>query len=197
MSKQSNESILPAVLLFGTWYALATYTSIPVGPAFVCSVAILCAGWLALRMGSASVYRLGPKAWKLMLQLASWCALFLWAAPLQPVQKGLLLWGIALPLAVIGGAWRQLFERVPRLQGWMVWLPRSVLSASFVHLLLFHWSRDAGVLYAVGAAAITCGLAAVPLYYGWLLGEPLLRGERDARFGTGDTYRAAGMSDER
>jgi hypothetical protein len=43
---------------------------------------------------------------------------------------------------------------------------------------------------------VVCALSAIPLYYGWRAGEPCPCGERDARFGSEEDYRKAGVSDD-
>jgi hypothetical protein len=67
----------------------------------------------------------------------------------------------------------------------------------FFLLFITLWWDGAALAGAIATAALVSGLIALPLYYGWHLAEPLPSKNRDARFGSGDTYREAGMSDER
>jgi hypothetical protein len=59
------------------------------------------------------------------------------------------------------------------------------------------WGQGAEFWITLAWEFGSCGAAAVPVYYGWRLAQPLPRGERDARFGSEDDYRAWGMFSER
>jgi hypothetical protein len=191
-----NESKGPAILFLGTWWALSNDTPFS-DYAFVTALLLMGVGWLAIRVLGNATCRLGGRGWLLILQLAVWFGLFLWFIPADPGLKILTLWGGAIPLLLLGVAWRHLYERFPRLHKHLDLVPYVIACAAFGLLPLICWLRGPGFWAGVAGAFMLCTLASIPLHYGWRLGAPLPRGGRDARFGSEEAYRAAGMSDER
>ena len=191
-----NESLLPALIFLWTWWTLSNFNLIGDYALFV-AILLWLIGVLAQRMAGNALFRLKGKAWGWLLQLALWYAAFLWLSPLQTSDKILLLWGVATPLAMAGGACRWAYDRYPLLEpvfksGPIV--PPAALT--FVLMAVFAWWAGNGLTTGLIVAALTSAFATIPLYYGWKLASPLPRGPRDARFGTEDSFRTAGMSDE-
>jgi hypothetical protein len=195
MSRQ-NEPLLPSILFIATWWALETYTPFE-GYGLLLTMALWWLGYLAIRMASHAVYRLGAKAWYLMLQLAVWSGLFLYLGPVEPIRKILILWGIGLPLVFTGAIAHRLYDRFPKAHRAFDPTPRVLYCGAFLVLPGFFWWQHSDFLAGVIAATVVCTLASIPLYYGWRLAERRSGGDRDARFGAEESYRDAGMSDER
>jgi hypothetical protein len=192
---QIRETIWPAVIFLTTWYALTNYSALEVW-AYPGALVLWLVGVLAHRMASRAVFRLGERAWWLLVQLALWYGLFLFLAPIEGFGNALILWGIATPLVLASAVVRRLRERFPHAldpaveRRWLLFLLGACLLAAAL------W-RPLGFWHGSAVAAISAVLALIPLYYGWELAGDPPRGDRDARFGTEDSFRAAGMSDER
>ena len=75
-------------------------------------------------------------------------------------------------------------------------LLRIVAGITLIVAPLVAWNEGYGLWSGLLVALLICGLSGIPLYYGWRFAEPLPR-HHDAGFGSADSYRAAGMSDER
>jgi hypothetical protein len=195
MSAQS-ESKGPVILFCILWWVLAhepDYES----HAFLYALALMLIGWLAIRLAGNGYSRLGKRAVFLMLQVAGWFFLFLSFAPGRPNLKLLAIWGFGIPLVFAGAAARLTHDRFPKIQK----RPDEVLGVLFGTALTFgtlgQWEAGYGFWASLWRTIVVIIFSLIPLYYGWRLGEPVPRGERDARFGSQDDYRAAGMSDER
>lgn len=192
---QKSETIWPALIFLTTWYALTNYPALEIW-AYPGALLLWLVGVLAHRMASRAVFRLGERAWWLLAQLVFWYALFLFLAPLEGFGNALVLWGIATPLMLVSAVIRRLRQRFPHAidsamqRRWLVFLPGVCLLAAAL------W-RPLGLWHGSATAAIIAVLAIIPLYYGWELAGDPPRGDRDARFGSEDSFRAAGMSDER
>lgn len=183
------------VLVVITW--LFVRANVPPGAAAL-EIALLLLGiaWLGTRLASTAVYRLGWSGKWFLLQLAIWFGVFLYLVQAPPGTKVLLLWGIAIPLVILGGLWRAACARFERLHRIHSASARILLPLVFGYLSLGFWMAN-WPLWRAPLAAVTVGsLALIPLYYGWQLGAPRPRGVHDARFGSEDSYHRAGMSDE-
>jgi hypothetical protein len=149
--------------------------------------------WLATRMIRNAYTRLGSKAGMPMLQLIIGFAVYVWLAPF-PVSKNLLtVWGIGLPVVLLGISARTahgwLTDRRPKL--WMLLRKFSVVL--FLTVPLVSWWADEGLLSGVWQAFLL-SLALLPFYYGWQLGERPGPDDRDARFADPDHFRRSGAS---
>jgi hypothetical protein len=195
MSAQS-ESKGPTILFLIIWYVVAHQPSLE-DYAFAYALLLMLIGWLAIRMGTRAIYRLGRRAGFLMLQVAVWFGLFLLFIPAAGDVKVLTVWGVGLPLLFAGGLAHLAYARFPKYQNRLDAVPRIACVAILATAPLVSWYIGHGFWTGFWVAALHIIFAAIPLYYGWQLGEPLPRGDRDARFGTDEDYRAAGMSDER
>jgi hypothetical protein len=193
---ESTESKGPTILFFGTWYALSYYAPLE-NYAFLSTCFLMTIGWLALRLAGRASFRLGPKGWLLLFQVALWFGVFLWFAPVTEVTKIVLVWGVGVPLIFMGAGYRLLRTRFPRFEKELEHAPLIAAGTLLLGLPLLARISGSGFLFGLLAAFGLCTMGAIPAYYGWRLAEPLARGERDARFGTEDDYRKAGMFDER
>jgi hypothetical protein len=194
----ANESKGPAILFFGTWFALGSGDNKVLSDhAFELSLYLMLAGWLAIKMLGHATARLGKRAWYLILQLAVWYVFFLWLVPAAPVTKIVFLWGLATPLGFAGAGARRLYERFAHLRDAMNSAPAPALALACTIGAVWSWLDGSGFWTGLFVTLICCLFASIPFYFGWHLAEPLPRGDRDARFGTGDSYRKAGMSDVR
>ncbi len=195
MSRQS-ESVLPGIIFIATIWAVVTYTQFQLSAYFI-AIALWFIGMGAVRFVSRSHFRLGYKAWLLTLQVAVWFTLFLSFFPDDLPPKILILWGIAVPLVFVGAGVRWLHERFGE---WWAKLEAAAAPAGFACVAVVTaicWIAGIGFWAALFKTLATGAMATIPLYYGWQFGQPLPRGERDARFGSEDAFRDAGMSDER
>lgn len=187
---------LRAVIVVGAWWALAEYPLFA-DNAFVLAIILWFVGKGVLRMFSSSMSRLGARGWWLILQLIAWCALYWWWDTKDAVAKILLLWGVGTPLLFLGALWRLGHDRFPILQRGFVVLPRMLLLMLHAGWTVWYWFGGAGLIDVLVGAAVSSLEVAVPLYYGWRLAEPLPRKVHDARFGSREGFRTAGLSDER
>jgi len=195
MSRQS-ETVLPGFLFAGTWWTLGYYPFFE-PYAFFWAAALSLVGYMAIRVLGGATHRLGFRGWLLILQLAIGYGLFLQFVPLDSITKILLLWGIATPLLLIGSAWRRVYDRFPsvdRLLNAIVCILGCVACAA---VLILAWRSGGAFRPELVFNGIACVLGCTLLYYGWRLAEPLPSGKYDARFGTQDDFRHAGVSDER
>jgi hypothetical protein len=194
MSAPNNESKGPVILFFLTLWALSeliqNYDTVLI------ALALMVVGALTVRLIQQAIYRLGGKAWWLLLQLLICCAVFLYLAPVVPWKKLFILWSCGVPLLLAGGIARAVYERFASVRRHLRFVPPVVIVLTLVAVPAFSWNEGFGFWQGVLAALILCGLSGIPLYYGWRFAEPLPR-PHDAGFGSSEYYRAAGMSDER
>lgn len=185
----------PSILLLLTIWALS---QLPVISAYdiLIGFALLGTGALTVGMVSRSIHRLGGKAWWLLLQLAICCAVFLYLAPLGFWWKLFVLWSCGVPLLLAGAIGRAIYERLPRRRPHAKLVPPVLVGVTLVVAPLVSWNEGGGFWNGALVGLLICGLSGIPLYYGWRLAEPLPR-PHDAGFGSADSFRAAGMSDER
>jgi hypothetical protein len=191
-----NESKGPIILFCIVWWVLAHEPEYE-DHSFLYALLLMLIGWLAIRMAGHAYSRLGKRAVLLMLQVAGWFFLFLSFVPGRVGLKLLAIWGYGIPLLFVGGAARLLYERFPKHREKLDAVPQALCGILLVFGPFMRWEASGGYWAALWQTIVEIIFASIPLYYGWQLGEPVPRGERDARFGSQDDYRAAGMSDER
>lgn len=196
MAQAENEGVGRFVLFVITWYALSNYAPLE-NWAFLSTSFLWLVGWLAIKLAGRASFRLGAKAWGLMVQVALWFLLFLWLAPVTETTKIVLVWGVGIPLIIAGAALRVLHAKFSQFQHPIERAPLIAACAIMLGTPLLCRINGFGFWYGLLAAAGLCIMGAVPAYYGWCLGQPLARGARDARFGGEEDYRDAGMFDER
>jgi len=191
-----SEPIGAVLLFFGTWWAL-TYYPLFEDFAFLWTLALWSAGWVAIRMFSSTVHRLGFWGWVLLLEVAAWYVLAGWLAPLDGITKILLLWGVATPLLMIGNVWRRAYDRFPPVQGLMHGALIVFAAVALVAVHVLAWRLGPDFMMQMALAAAVSAAAAMLLYYGWRLGAPPPGGHYDARLGTMESFRRRGISHER
>lgn len=191
-----SENIWPGVLFLWAWWKLSSYPQIGGGYAFLIAIALWFVGWIAIRMFSGAVHRLGFWGWTLLLEVTAWYSAALWKAPFDIVDLIFLLWGVGTPLLFVGYVWRRAGERFPPLQGFMHVMVLLALAASVVSTPVFAWRAGPDFWRELIEAA---GFAAgwLCLWYGWRLAAPPPSGQYDARLGTVDGFQRQGVSYER
>jgi hypothetical protein len=195
MSPQ-NEGTGPLILFAVTWWILAHQPDYE-DHAFIYALLLMFVGWLAIRLGGDAVSRLGSRAWVLMLQLGVWSCVFLWLVPGIWYLKTLALWGYAVPLVFAGGAARMAYEGARRSPASFSSFPRAICAIGLLLGLVAVWRRNGEYWPGLWEGALELSFAAIALFYGWQLGQPVVRHDRDARFGSYEDYRSSGLSDER
>jgi hypothetical protein len=193
---RANEGIWPGVIFLSTWWALAEYTPFG-GYSFFIAILFWLVGLAVIKFLGQSHFRLGLRGWLLTLQVGVWFGLFLYFFPADLPPKILALWGIGVPLIFAGAAARWLAGRFPSYAERC----REALAPAFIAGVILStlvcWMKGPGFWVGLFATLAISAMVAIPLYYGWQYAKPLPRGERDARFGSDDSFREAGMSDER
>jgi hypothetical protein len=166
--------------------------------ALLATVLLFGVGKATVRMVQSAIARLGSaRAWSLTLQLTGWFAAFIALVPFDPVAKALIVWGIGLPLTMAGAILRNLRER---LEGFDEAFFHAMQVAAVLAVLSqvgVLWRESFDLWNSLKGTFLFTALAAVPLFYGWQLGEPFPKGgASDARFGSAQDFHKAGMSDE-
>jgi hypothetical protein len=192
---RSNETIWPVLIFLGTWWALST-TRLE-NYAFILAIVLWFVGRSAIKLAGQAVFRLGMRAWWLLGQVAATFAIFLCAVPAEPLHALLVVWGIAVPLVMAGGAAGLLYERFPQARATFHIGAQYALGLTLLLAPFLAWATGFGVLESRAGNLLVAALAAASLYFGWRLAERPARGAHDAHFGNAGDYRQAGMSDER
>lgn len=191
-----NESPLPGVLFFGTWIGVAQDNRLE-PYAFPITVGMFVSVWIAYRLVRNSIGRLGGRAWSLVGQLVVCAGLVLFLCPFHPLTVALLIWGLGVPLLLLGMGARWCFDHVgPRMQGYACTAGPYLAAIFFCALAVAAWLSGGGFLQGLAGAVILMGLSGIPVFYGWLLAEGYPRHTRDARFGDAEDLRRRGLGDE-
>ena len=193
---RSSESALPGLAFIATIWALAEYTPFDIW-SYPIAIAMFVMALAAYRSLGRAHLRLGAAGWSLTGQVAAWFLLFVLFFPAPLPLKILIVWGIGVPLVYMGAAARYLWERFPACRGMSEKALMPAVCASAIVATFLGWMRDFGLAASFFGALAIGAMAMIPLYYGWEYAKPLQSDERDARFGTEDGFRRAGMSDER
>jgi hypothetical protein len=164
------------ILFLVTWWALANHTPLD-DYAFGAAILLMTIACLAIRMAGQAVARLGSTGQFLIVQVAIWFGLFLWFIPAHPLSKILVLWGIGIPLIMLGSIARVVYQRFRHLRSRLDRMPQAAVLLLFTVAPLISWAKGPGFWPGIGVAFLLATLPAIPLYYGWQL--------------------AAGISDER
>lgn len=196
MSSRQNESILPGLLFLWAWWKLHDYAWIG-GWAFVAALALWFVGWIATRMFSGAVHRLGFWGWMLVLEVAAWYIAALWKAPVDIVHLIFLLWGVATPMLFAGHVWRQAHERFTALQGFLRGAVILAMVATVASTPVFAWRAGPDFWGELIEAAGFTGAWWLCLWYGWRLAAPPPGSQFDARLGTVEGFGRRGVSYER
>jgi hypothetical protein len=163
------------ILFLITWWALANHTPFE-DYAFGLAIVLMAIAWLAISMAGQAVARLGSNAQFLIVQIAIWFGLYLWFIPAQPLSKILVLWGVGIPLVMVGGISRLVHERFWRLRSRLDRVPQAAVLLLFTAAPLVSWAKGPGFWPGLGVAFLLTTLPAIPLYYGWQLAAGLSDG---------------------
>jgi hypothetical protein len=195
MSAQ-NESKGPTILFLVVWWVLAHEARYE-DHDFLYALLLMVIGWLAIRMAGNAVCRLGWRAWLLLLQVALWFGLYVWFMPEAWYLNALTLWGVGIPLLFTGAALRLVYEGFPQYERGLALILRGLCILFLIFGPFVWWDAFGGVRGGFWETSLQIIFAAISLTYGWKLAKPVPHGERDARFGSLEDYRVAGMSDDR
>lgn len=193
---ESRENPAPVFVFFGVLWLLSNE---PLVGDYGMPIAVLMMiiGALAIRFAGRALFRDGARAGFLLAQVALWFALFLWAFPATALHKIFVLWGIGIPLLLLGAGARLLHRKLPQYRDVITRISEYAAPALSLFGALYTWFTGGSFWRGLVATLIVQALGAIPLYYGWRLASPAVVSDRDARFGSEEAYREAGMSDER
>ncbi len=179
------------------WYEIAAELHLDGDRAFVVSLFVVAVGWVALRMSGPLLGMLGPNTHRLMLGTLLWLALFWWFAPgflkAQPIV--FMLVGAA-GIAYGGGRCRHWCEaNGARLKAEARKRSDLVVAGTFGALgAAFVFQTYAGSIWPLIGYALLLGL---PFGFGWQLASAAAARRHDAKMGTEEAFRDAGLSEER
>ena len=179
------------------WYEVGRQLGLDGDTAFVITAVALVGGWLAMRMAGQLAGMLGPLTAALLVRLPVWLVLIWCVAPpllaTQPMIFKVIVFGLIALLAARG---RHVFEQ-HRNDFTKEWLrAHSELVVLTVLLVLAGAGvgmRFAGSLWPLVGYALLPG---IPFGFGWRAANPKLRNRSDAKMGSADSFRAAGVSEE-
>lgn len=197
-SERRAEQLMYLFLL--VWYLIAHNTHLNANEAFGATAFLFAVVGLVIWYFRSAAFRDASDARKkLWTYFGCWCLGFAVLAPMDLFEKLMALASIGPALLVAGAAARRLHDGNP---DWPIWKSHDWRwwrwgAASFLVLMTFAFYSDSAPLLGVVKAVFACGLEAVALYYGWHFGVAPQRPDRDARLGSPESYRDAGISDER
>ena len=149
--------------------------------------------WLTIRVVGDAITRLETKAWQVVAQLGGLFGVWLWLGPPALGVRILVVWGIGLPLVLIGTGARYLHDCVTARHTPVGTYLLKISGAFFVAIPAVVWWDGSDIFEGViVAAAFSVGL--VPFFFGWQLGERARPDDRDARFADQDDFRRSGVS---
>jgi hypothetical protein len=163
---------------------------------FPMAIAMLAIGWLALRLFGAARYRLGAAAWHNLANTIVVFGLLIVIAPFGLSTNIAAAWVIGLPLLFIGAGARLVYDAA---LDWQAALRRAtgvLAAAGLPAFTAFAWWHGINPFSAMLVYMITLAVAAIPTWLGWQFAEPPESPQHDARFGTNDSARNGGYSDE-
>lgn len=189
---------LKAVLFFAAWYEVMAEMHLDGDTAFIVTAFAMFVGWLALRMRGELAAMLGPLTTGLLLRAGLWLLLLWWLSPSwlggQPIVFQVIGFGM---LVFAGGRARREFEArrtlltKAELRKHSEWVLFVALGLPALAAMAWH---------AFGSAFVLLGYAllpGIPLQFGWQAAITARKTHTDARMGTDDSFREAGVSEER
>jgi hypothetical protein len=193
-----NRLFFKLALLVCLWYEIAVELHLDSNTAFFIAMLLVFGGWFALRMSGQLVGMLGPRMLSLLVYSVLWLVLFWWFAPAVLLSLPLVLIVFALvALAMIGARCRVMFEQEWALRGKKLFSDHSapVVGVILGGLLLAMVSLRAWhSLWPLVGYLLLPGL---PFGFGWRMGGIGSPERADARLGDEETFRDAGLSEER
>lgn len=189
---------LKLILFVAVWYELSVEFRLGPDVAFLATIGLLAGGWIALRLAGQAAMLMGPMTSGLLIQTLLWFVLLWWFAPAlfhaMPIVFDLL---IVAGLSLAGARCHFLYEERKRSGRKLDTADHSVLIvlAVFGGLAACMVSlRQWGSLWPLVGYVL---LPALPFAFGWRM-APLAAPERfDAKVGNADSFRDAGLSEER
>lgn len=180
------------------WYEVAAELHLDGDRSFVISLTIVALGWMALRMSGSLAGLLGPNVHRLLVGTVAWLMLFWWfAPPLLKAQPVVFVLAGAGAIAVGAAKFRHWFEAEGHKLGKAFLRDHSqyvvggmVAGLSALFLSQQYW----GSIWTVIGYALLPGL---PFAFGWQMAELAKRARFDAKVGDEESFREAGMSEER
>jgi hypothetical protein len=185
-------------LLVCLWYEIAVELHLDSNTAFFVALLVVFGGWFALRMSGQLVGMLGPRTLSLLVHGMVWLVLFWVFAPSVLLSLPLVLIVFALfALTMIGARCRLVFERERALRGKKLFSDHSALAVGVILgglLLCMIALRTWHSLWPLVGYLLLPGL---PFGFGWRMGGMPSPDRVDAKLGDEETFRDAGLSEER
>jgi hypothetical protein len=193
-----NRLFFKLALLVCLWYEIAVELHLDSNTAFFLAMLVVFGGWFALRMSGQLVGMLGPRTLSLLVYSVVWLVLFWAFAPgvLSSLPLVLIVFGL-FALTMMGARCRVIFERERALRGKKLFADHSAVVVGVIlgSLLLAMISlRTWHSLWPLLGYLLLPGL---PFGFGWRMGGMASPDRADAKLGEEETFRAAGLSEER
>ena len=184
--------------LLAIWYALSVEIGVPGGAALYVGLFVVFVGWIAASLPGQLFRMLGPRTQSLLMHVFVWFVVFWWFTPPAIFDLPLPLHFFVLYALAMGGARaRALFEREKLRLGAKLYAEHSgLLVASLLGglLLVMVTLRTWHSLWPLIILALLPG---IPFSFGWRMGSPESPERADAKLGDEETFRDAGLSEDR
>jgi hypothetical protein len=185
-------------LLVCLWYEIAVELHLDSNTAFFVALLVVFGGWFALRMSGQFVGMLGPRTLSLLVHSVVWLVLFWVFAPSALLSLPLVLIAFVLfALAMIGARCRLVFERERALRGKKLFSDHSPLVVSVILSGLFIAMAALRTWHSLWPLIGYLALPGLPFGFGWRMGGMPSPDRVDAKLGDEETFRDAGLSEER
>jgi hypothetical protein len=185
-------------LLVCLWYEIAVELRLDSNTAFFVALLLVFGGWFALRMSGQLVGMLGPRTLSLLVHSVVWLALFWSFAPSALLSLPLVLIAFGLfALTMIGARSRLIFERERALRGKKLFSDHSALAVGVILGGLFLCMVALRTWHSLWPLVGYVLLPGLPFGFGWRMGGMPSPDRVDAKLGDEETFRDAGLSEER
>lgn len=193
-----NRLFFKLALLVCLWYEIAVELRLDSNTAFFVALLVVFGGWFALRMSGQLVGMLGPRTLSLLVHSVVWLVLFWWFAPsvLLSLPLVLIVFGL-FALAMIGARCRLMFERERALKGKRFFADYSAVVAGVILGGLFLCMVALRTFHSLWPLVGYLLLPGLPFGFGWRMGGMPSPNRVDAKLGDEETFRDAGLSEER
>jgi len=185
-------------LLVCLWYEIAVELHLDSNTAFFVALLLVFGGWFALRMSGQLVGMLGPRTLSLLVHSMLWLVLFWAFAPSALLSLPVVLIVFALfALTMIGARSRLVFERERALRGKKLFSDHSALVVGVILGGLLLCMVALRTWHSVWPLVGYLLLPGLPFGFGWRMGGMPSPDRTDAKLGDEETFRDAGLSEER